>query len=209
MAAKYIRLNEDRFSSKEISSVVEVLERGGTIIYPTDTVYGLGCDISQPKAVEKVAKLKGIKPENAKFAILLNDFSDIATYTRPFSNDIFRAMKKTLPGAFTYIMEANTNIPKIFKNKKKEIGIRIPDNNIPRELVRMLGRPIVNTSIINNDDILEYLTDPEEIYEIYKDKVDIVIDGGYGNNIPSSIVSTVGNEIEIYREGLGDVSLLS
>ena len=204
MAAKHIRINPDNFQMKEFNPVVECLRDGGIIIYPTDTVYGLGCDITNKRAIERIAKLKGIKAEDAKFAMIFYDLSHLSDYTKPITNTTFRLMKKALPGAFTFILDANTNVPKIFnKSKKKEVGIRIPDNPIPREIVRLLGNPIVTTSVHDDDEILEYTTDPSMLYENFKDKVDIIVDGGYGNNIPSTIVDCTGDDPEIIRQGLG------
>ncbi len=206
MAAELIRINPDKPNPEEIQRVVNVLRDGGVIIYPTDTVYGLGCDITKKRAVERIAKLKHIPVEDAKFAMIFYDLSHLADYTKPLDNRLFRIMKKALPGAFTFILEANNNVPKVFnKHKKKEVGIRVPDNLIPREIVRMLGNPIVTTSIHDDDEIIDYTTDPYMIYENFKDQVDLVIDGGYGNNIPSTIVNCTDDEIEIIRQGLGEL----
>lgn len=206
MAAKYIRINPEHMNAKELKVVVECLQEGGVIIYPTDTVYGLGCDINNKKALEKIAQLKNIKLEDAKFAMIFHDLSHLADYTKPIPNSVFRLIKKSLPGAFTFILTANTKVPKIFnKSKKKEVGIRIPDHPVPTEIVRQLGSPIVTTSVIDDDEILEYTTDPTLIYENFKDKVDLVIDGGFGNNIASTIVDCTNNEAEIIRQGLGEL----
>lgn len=201
--AELYRINPDNPNLNDLSEIAKALQDGAIIIYPTDTVYGLGCDINRTKSVEKVARLKGKKPEKANLAMIFYDLSHISDYAKPLSNTTFRLLKKTLPGPFTYILEANNNIPKIFKHKKKEIGIRVPDNNIPRELVRMSGSPIVTTSIHDDDEIIEYTSDPAMIYENFRDKVDIIIDGGYGNNIPSTIVSAIDDDFEVIRQGLG------
>ena len=182
---------------------MDLLQEGGIIIYPTDTVYGLGCDITNSKAVEKVARFKGIKIEKANFSFICSDLSHLSDYTKPISNTIFKLMKKNLPGPFTFILEANNNVPKYFKGKKKTVGIRIPDNNIIREIVRELGNPILSTSIRDEDEILEYTTDPELIYEKYQDIADIVIDGGYGELVPSTVVDCTGTSVEIVRQGKG------
>lgn len=200
--AEYIRINPQNPNSKEIEKVVDCLENGGVIIYPTDTVYGLGCDVTKTRAVERVAALKGLKPKEAKLAIVVYDLSHLADYAR-VDTPIFKVMKKTLPGPFTFILNATGMVPKLFQNKKKTIGLRIPDNEIPREIVRQLGNPITTTSVVDDDEILEYTTDPEMIYENFKDKVDMVIDGGYGNNIPSTILDCTTGEIELVRQGLG------
>jgi len=203
MPAQRVRINPDNINASEIQRAVQVLQAGGLIIYPTDTVYGLGCDITQTRSVERLARLKGKKPEEANLAMIFHDLSHLSEYTRPIENRVFRLMKKALPGPFTFILEANTNVPKVFKHKKKEVGIRVPDNPIPREIVRVLGQPIVTTSIHDEDDIIEYTSDPSEIYDNFQDKVDLIIDGGYGNNIPSTIVDCTGDDFEVIREGLG------
>jgi tRNA threonylcarbamoyl adenosine modification protein (Sua5/YciO/YrdC/YwlC family) len=192
---------------REVRRIVEVLQNGGLIIYPTDTVYGLGCDITQSKAVEKVARIKGVKVEKANFSFICSDLSHLSDYTKPISNATFKIMKKNLPGPFTFILEANNNVPKYFKGKKKTVGIRVPDNNIIRDIVTELGNPILSTSIHDEDEILEYTTDPELIYEKYQELADIVIDGGYGELIPSTIVDCSKDEIEILREGKGVLEL--
>lgn len=204
METKYIRINPDSPNGNDIEKVVRCLENGGVIIYPTDTVYGLGCDATNGKALEKVARLKNIKLQDSKFAIVAFDLSNIATYAKVPTN-IFKVMKKTLPGPFTFILNATNNVPKLFKNKKKTIGLRIPDNMIPREIVRQLGNPLVTTSVVNDDEILEYTTDPNMLFENFKGKVDMVIDGGYGNNIPSTILDCTDDEVELIREGLGNL----
>jgi tRNA threonylcarbamoyl adenosine modification protein (Sua5/YciO/YrdC/YwlC family) len=192
----------DNPAPKQIRQVVDVLKAGGIIIFPTDTVYGLGCDIYHHKAIEKIAQLKGLDFNSAKFSFICYDLSSLAEYSKQVDTPIYKIMRKNLPGPFTFILHASGKVPKILKNKKKTIGIRIPDNNIIREIVNELGNPILTTSIRNNeDDILEYITDPELIYERYRDSVDIVIDGGYGKTEGSAIINCTGDEIEIIREG--------
>jgi tRNA threonylcarbamoyl adenosine modification protein (Sua5/YciO/YrdC/YwlC family) len=201
-----VRIYPDNPNEKELLKVVDILRDGGVIIYPTDTVYGLGCDIMNKKAVERVAKIKGLKPEKANLSIICYDLSHITDYAKHVDNRTFKMMKKGLPGPFTFILEAGNLIPKIFTSKKKTIGIRIPDHSIPRELVRLLGNPIVTTSIHDEDDIIEYSTDPELIHEKFEHVVDCVIDGGYGNQVASTIVDCSSGEPEVIREGLGNVS---
>jgi len=198
-----VKLFNENPNPRDIRKIVEVLQDGGIIIYPTDTVYGLGCDITNSKAVEKVARIKGIKVEKNNFSFICSDFSHLSLYTKPISNATFKLLKKNLPGAFTFILEASNNVPKYFKGKKKTVGIRIPDNNIIRDIVAELGNPILSTSVHDEDEILEYPTDPELIYEKYQDVVDIVIDGGPGELVPSTIVDCSGNEMVIVREGKG------
>jgi tRNA threonylcarbamoyl adenosine modification protein (Sua5/YciO/YrdC/YwlC family) len=197
-----VKLFNENPNLREILKIVEVLRKGGLIIYPTDTVYGLGCDITNAKAVEKVARIKGVKVEKNNFSFICSDLSHISDYTKPISSTVFKLMKKNLPGPFTFILEANNNLPKYFK-LKKTVGIRVPDNNIIREIVRELGNPILSTSVYDDDEIVEYTTDPELIHEKYQEIADIVIDGGYGELIPSTIVDCTSDEITIVREGKG------
>jgi tRNA threonylcarbamoyl adenosine modification protein (Sua5/YciO/YrdC/YwlC family) len=202
-----IRIYNENPNPKHIRQVVDLLEVGGIIIYPTDTVYAMGCDIQATKSIEKIARLKGLNPKNPDLSLIFHDMSQLSEYTVIRDNAIFKLLKKNLPGPFTFIVQANNQIPKMFKNKKKTVGIRIPDNNIARELVRELGRPIITTSIHDPDEVIEYTTDPELIYEKYQDITDIVIDGGFGRNEASTIVDCTGEEIEIVRQGLGVLEL--
>ncbi len=194
-------------SARSIQKVVDILNDGGLVIYPTDTVYGIGCDIFNIKAVEKVARIKGLKVKDANFSFICHDFSHLSDYTRPIHGSHFKLIRKNLPGPFTFILPANNNVPKLFKNKKKTVGIRIPDNNIILEIVRSLSHPILTTSIHDEDEVLEYTTDPELIHEKFKDMVDVVIDGGYGNNIPSTVVDCTDTEPVILRQGIGELKL--
>lgn len=203
-----IKLYEDNPNEKTIRQIVEKIKKGAVFIYPTDTVYGIGCDITNKKALEKVAKLKGIKLEKAHFSIICHDLSHLSDYIKQIDSPTFKLLKRTLPGAFTYILNANNTVPKIFNSKKKTIGIRVPDANIARDIVKELGNPIVSTSLKEDDDIIEYKTDPELIYEKYQNLVDFVIDGGYGDNIASTVVDLTNGEPEIIREGKGDINLL-
>lgn len=198
-----IRIHPANPDQRQILKVVEVLKKGGVIIYPTDTVYGLGCDIFNQKAVERVARIKGLRLEKTNFSFIFNDLSHLSDYTRQIDNTVFKLLKKYLPGPYTFILLASSKVPKIFKNKKKTVGIRIPDNLIPLEIVKELGHPILTTSIHDEDEILEYTTDPELIHEKYEALVDLVIDGGYGNNIPSTVIDCTEEEPEIIRPGIG------
>ena len=202
-----VRLYEENPNPREIRGIVDVLRNGGVIIYPTDTVYGLGCDITNQKAVEKIARWKGVKIEKSNFSFICSDFSHLSMYTKPISNDVFKLMKKNLPGPFTFILEANNNVPKYFKGKKKTVGIRIPDNNIIRDIVSELGNPILSSSIHDDDELLDYSVDPELIHEKFQDFADIVIDGGYGEVVPSTIVDCSGEEINILRKGKGKLEI--
>lgn len=198
-----LRINPEKPNYDEIAQVVKCLRDGGVVIYPTDTVYGIGCDINKQRAVERVCKIKGVDPEKANFSFICSDLSHLADFTKPISTTIYKVMRKALPGPFTFILEANNNVPKLFKSKKKTVGIRIPNNTICLEIVKQLGNPIMSTSVHDDDEIIEYTTDPELIHEKYKDIVDIVIAGGYGNNEASTIVDCSNGEFEIIRQGLG------
>jgi len=203
MPAEYIRLYQENPEPHKLDEVVKVLRDGGVIIYPTDTVYGIGCDFSNVKAVQRVCQIKNAKPSSLSF--ICYDLSEISEYTKHLSTPVFKVMKKALPGPFTFILEASSKVPKVLNAKKKTVGIRVPDNNIPRELVRRLGNPIITTSIRDEDEVIEYSTDPELIYEKYKNLVDVVIDGGYGGNMPSTVIDCSGDYFEVIREGLGDI----
>jgi tRNA threonylcarbamoyl adenosine modification protein (Sua5/YciO/YrdC/YwlC family) len=198
-----LKIHPSTPSIRSIQKVVDILRNGGLVIYPTDTVYGLGCDIFNTRAVEKVARIKGIKLKEADFSFICHDFSHLSDYTRPIGNSNFKLIRKNLPGPFTFILPASNNVPGLFKSRKKTVGIRIPDNSIILEIVRSLGQPILTTSIHDDDHVLEYTTDPELIHERFKDQVDVVIDGGYGNNIPSTVVDCTGDEPLIVRQGMG------
>jgi tRNA threonylcarbamoyl adenosine modification protein (Sua5/YciO/YrdC/YwlC family) len=196
-----IKLYNENPNIKDITKVVHILKDGGIIIYPTDTVYAMGCDALNVRAVEKICKIKGINPTKSNLSIICPDMSNISEYGK-VTNQIFKLMKRNLPGPFTFILNATNNLPKIYKNRK-EVGIRIPDNNIILTLVKELGNPILTTSVRDRDDILEYCTDPELIDEAYGDKVDAVIDGGYGGIEPSTIVDCTGETVLVSRQGKG------
>ena len=198
---------EDNPNEVAIKKVVEVLKNGGLIIYPTDTVYGLGCDITNARALEKVAKIKGIKLEKANLSFICFDLSHISDYVKQIDTATFKLLKRALPGPYTFILPGNNNLPKVFKNKKT-VGIRVPDNNIIRAIVKELGNPIISTSIHDEDEVLEYSTDPELIFEKWENQIELVIDGGYGDNVPSTIIDLSGNEPEVIREGKGDLDIL-
>ncbi len=189
---------------RELKQVVECLRDGGVIIYPTDTVYGMGCDIYKQKSIERIAQIKGIRSEKANFSIICQDLSHLSDFCKPLENRVYKVMRKTLPGPFTFILEANSNVPKIFKARKKTIGIRIPNNNIPLAIVSHLGNPIVNTSVHDEDQLIAYTTDPGLIHDKYKNLVDIVIDGGPGGMEPSTVLDCSGTDFEIIRQGAGN-----
>lgn len=198
-----IRIYPENPNPKHIRQVVDVLEAGGIVIYPTDTVYAMGCDIKAIKSIEKIARFKGLDPKKPSMSLIFHDMSQLSEYTVIRDNAVFKLLKRNLPGPFTFIVQANNQIPKLFKNKKKIVGIRIPDNSIVLELVRELGRPIITTSIHDPDEIIEYTTDPELIHEKYREFADIIIDGGYGKNEASTIVDCTLQEPVIVRQGLG------
>ena len=204
----FLKIYPENPNPREIRKVVDCLQNGGIIIYPTDTIYGIGCDIFKPKAVERITEILGGIKKKSAMTFICHDLSNLSDYTKPIANNIFKVMKRTLPGPFTFILEANNNVPKIVQSSKKTIGIRVPDNNIIREIVRELGHPILSTSVKDDDEVVEYTTDPELIYEKYGNLVDMVIDGGYGDNVPSTVVDCTSGEIVVVREGKGDVELL-
>ncbi|MFA7444475.1 MAG: L-threonylcarbamoyladenylate synthase [Flavobacteriaceae bacterium] len=205
--AKLIKIYPENPNEKEIDKVIKVLKDGGLIIYPTDTVYGLGCDITNSKALEKIAKIKGVKLEKANFSFVCSDLKNLSDYVRQIDTPTFKILKRALPGAYTFILPGNNNLPKEFK-KKTTVGIRVPDNNIALEIVRKLGNPIVSTSIYDEDEVLEYTTDPELIFEKWQNLVDIVIDGGYGDNQASTVIDLSDGEPVIIREGKGSLDIL-
>ncbi len=204
MAAQLIKIHPETPELRKILEVVDCLRNGGLVIYPTDTVYGLGCDIHQQRAVEKVCQIKGIKPQKINLSFICYDLSHISEYAT-VDTPIFKLMKKALPGPFTFILKASHQVPRILNSNKKTVGIRIPDHQIPRLIVKELDHPIITTSVKDDDEIIEYSTDPELIYEKYKHLVDIVIDGGYGNNVASTVIDCTHDELEIVREGIGDI----
>ncbi len=205
--AMLVKIYNDNPNPKSIDQAVEILRKGGVIIYPTDTVYGMGCDITNQKAIERVCAIRGLKPDKSNLSFICYDLTDISQYTKPFDTAVFRVLKKALPGPFTFIFNASSQVPKLLSSKKKTVGIRIPDNNIVRDIVKALGNPIVTTSIHDEDEIIEYSTDPELIYEKYQEKVDLVIDGGFGDNVASTVVDVTSGEFEVIREGKGDLDL--
>jgi tRNA threonylcarbamoyl adenosine modification protein (Sua5/YciO/YrdC/YwlC family) len=205
--AQFIKIYENNPNVVAIKKVVEVLKNGGLVIYPTDTVYGLGCDITNTKALERIAKIKGVKLEKANFSFICSDLSHISDYIKQIDTSTFKILKRALPGPYTFILPGNNNLPKEFK-KKTTVGIRVPDNAIALEIVRQLGNPIVSTSIHDEDEVLEYSTDPELIFEKWQNLVDLVIDGGYGDNIGSTIIDLSGFEPVVIREGKGSLDAI-
>jgi tRNA threonylcarbamoyl adenosine modification protein (Sua5/YciO/YrdC/YwlC family) len=205
--AQIIKIYPDKPSEAAIEKVVKVLRDGGLVIYPTDTVYGLGCDITNSRALEKIAKIKGVKLEKANFSFICHDLSNLSDYVKQIDTSTFKLLKRALPGPYTFILPGNNNLPKEFK-KKTTVGIRIPDNSIALEIVRKLGNPIVSTSIRDDDEVIEYTTDPELIFEKWQNLVDLVIDGGYGDNIGSTIIDLSGDEPIVIREGKGSLAIL-
>ena len=205
--AQFIKIYEDKPNEAAIAKVVKVLKDGGLVIYPTDTVYGLGCDITNSRALEKIAKIKGVKLEKANFSFICHDLSNLSDYVKQIDTSTFKILKRALPGPYTFILPGNNNLPREFK-KKTTVGIRIPNNSIALEIVRQLGNPIVSTSIRDEDEVIEYTTDPELIFEKWQNLVDMVIDGGYGDNVGSTIIDLSGDEPIVVREGKGDVDIM-
>lgn len=202
---QFIKLYEQNTNQREVDKIVRILEDGGIIIYPTDSVYAMGCNALNSKAVEQIYKYRGLQAQKAKLSIICSDLSNISHYAR-VDNNQFKILKKNLPGPFTFILEASSKLPKIYKSRKT-VGIRVPDNNIVQLIVKTLGSPLLTASIKDEDAIIEYTTDPELIFERYKNEVDLVVDGGYGNNNPTTVVDLTGDEPEITRQGIGELIL--
>jgi len=200
-----LHIHPDNPNPREIAIAVEALKNNGLIIYPTDTVYGLAWDINSPKAFDQIVRIKGKSALKENFSLICSDLSQVSQFTMHINNTVFKLLKRNLPGPFTFILNANNNVPRFYKTKKKTVGIRIPNNNIAIELVNRLGHPIMTTSLHDEDEILEYMTDPELIHDKYEHQVDFVIDGGYGNNEASTVVDCTGDEIEILRQGIGEL----
>jgi len=203
--AVYLNINSDNPDQRKMKQVIECLADGGLIVYPTDTIYGIGCDLYNQKAVQRLCQLKGIKPNKMNLSFICYDLSDISLYAKQMDNAVFKLMKKTLPGPYTFILESSTKVPKILNVKKKQVGIRVPDHQIPRQIVQQFGNPIINASIKDEDDVIAYTTDPSLIYDNYEKQVDIVIDGGYGGNTPSTVIDCTSTPFSVIREGAGDI----
>jgi tRNA threonylcarbamoyl adenosine modification protein (Sua5/YciO/YrdC/YwlC family) len=199
-----LKLYPDNPNHKEFRQIVNVLKDGGIIIYPTDTVYAIGCDINNIKAIQRIARIKGLNAEKANFSIICHSLSNLSEYAK-VDNFSFKVMKKNLPGAFTFILPASNNVPKLFKSKKKTVGIRVPNHYIPLRIVEELGNPIMTTSVHDPDEVIEYTTDPELINEKYGKDVDLIIDGGFGNNTASTIIDCTDGQFEIIRPGIGEL----
>ncbi|MBQ0735445.1 L-threonylcarbamoyladenylate synthase [Aquimarina celericrescens] len=205
--AEFIKLYNENPNPRGIQRVVDCLRNGGLIIYPTDTVYGLGCDITNTRALERIAQIKGVKLAKANFSFICKDLSNLSDYVKQIDNATFKLLKRALPGPYTFILPGNNNLPTVFK-KKKTVGIRVPNNNICQAIVDGLGNPIVSTSIYDEDEVIEYTTDPELILEKWDNLVDMVIDGGYGDNIPSTVIDLTGDEPVLIREGKGNIDII-
>ncbi len=204
--AEIIKIYEENPSEKEIKRVVKIIRNGGLVIYPTDTVYGLGCDIKNTSALEKVARIKGVKLEKANFSFICQDLSNLSEYVAQINAGTFKILKRNLPGPYTFILPGNNNLPSVFK-KKKTVGIRVPDNPIAQAIVAELGNPIISTSIKDEDEVIEYTTDPELIKEKWDKLVDVVIDGGFGGNVASTIIDLTSEEPLLIREGKGSTEI--
>ncbi|WP_438423831.1 L-threonylcarbamoyladenylate synthase [Aquimarina macrocephali] len=205
--AEFIKLYNENPNPREIQRVVNCLRNGGLVIYPTDTVYGLGCDITNNRALERIAQIKGVKLAKANFSFICKDLSNLSDYVKQIDNATFKLLKRTLPGPYTFILPGSNNLPTVFK-KRKTVGIRVPDNNICTAIVEELGNPIVSTSIYDEDEVIEYTTDPELILEKWDNLVDMVIDGGYGDNMPSTVIDLTSGEPILLREGKGSIDII-
>ncbi len=192
--------------SRKIKQVADVLKNGGIVVIPTDTIYAFAASLNNKKGLERLAKFKGVKLNKAQFSLICDGLSDIATYTKPIERNVFRALKNSLPGPFTFILNANNHVSKLFGTNKKEVGIRVPDHHITKAIVEQLGHPLVSTSVHDDDEIIEYTTDPEAIFSRYEDSVDLVIDSGYGKNQASTIVDCTTGELTILRQGIGELN---
>lgn len=207
MAAELLKIHPQNPELRKIEKAVGVLKKGGLIIYPTDTIYGIGCDLMHRKAVERLCHLLQIKPQKLNLSFICKDLSEISTYVRRMDTPVFKILKKNLPGPFTFILESSSQVPKILDVNKKTVGVRIPDHHVPRLIVEHLGNPLITSSIKNDDLIKEYTTDPEEIYDDFKHHVDVVIDSGIGGNVPSTIIDCTTPSLDIIRQGLGELQL--
>jgi tRNA threonylcarbamoyl adenosine modification protein (Sua5/YciO/YrdC/YwlC family) len=206
MSAELLKIHPQNPEGRKINHVVETLKRGGIIVYPTDTIYGIGCDLMNRKSIERLCQIMDIKPQKLNLSFICNDLSHISEYVRKIDTPVFKILKKALPGPYTFILESSSKVPKILNVNKKTVGIRIPHHNIPLAIVNILGNPLITSSIKDDDVIKEYTTDPDEIYEDFKNKVDLVIDGGPGGNIASTVIDCTGDEIILVRQGLGEVA---
>jgi tRNA threonylcarbamoyl adenosine modification protein (Sua5/YciO/YrdC/YwlC family) len=205
MTAELLKIHPENPEQRKISRVVEVLKNGGVIVYPTDTVYGIGCSLTHKKAIERLCRILEIKPHKLNLSFICHDLSNISEYVRRIDTPVFKLLKKSLPGPFTFILESSSKVPRILDVNKKTVGIRIPDHNVPRMIVEQLGNPLITSSIKDDDKIREYTTDPEDIYSDLHQVVDLVIDSGAGGNVPSTIVDCTGDDILITRQGLGNI----
>lgn len=204
--SQIIQIHPQNPQERNIKKVVDCLKKGGLIIYPTDTVYGIGCDLYNTKAIQRLCRIKGVDPKKMHLSFMCHDLSDLSLYAHQVNTPIFKIMKKALPGAFTFILKASNKVPKILSSKKKQVGIRVPNHQIPLTLVERLGNPILTSSVKSKDEILQYMTDPELIFDEYQHQVDMIIDGGIGENEPSTVISLLDDTVEIIRQGAGDTS---
>jgi tRNA threonylcarbamoyl adenosine modification protein (Sua5/YciO/YrdC/YwlC family) len=209
MTAELIKIHPVNPEGRKIARIVDILKSGGVIIYPTDTVYGIGCDLMNKKSIERLCQIIGVKPQKLDLSFICQDLSQVSNYVRRIDTPVFKILKKALPGPYTFILESSSKVPRILDVNKKTVGIRIPANLIPLALVQQLGNPIISSSIKDEDIVKEYTTDPEKIYDDFKHKVDVVIDGGTGGNVASSVIDCTGETLTIIRKGLGDVEWMT
>lgn len=205
MTAELIRIHPVNPEGRKIARVIDVLKKGGVIIYPTDTIYGIGCDLMNKKSIERLCQIVGVKPQKLDLSFICQDLSQVSDYVKRMDTPVFKVLKKALPGPYTFIFESSSRVPKILDVNKKTVGIRIPANLIALALVQQLGNPIISSSIKDEDIVREYTTDPEKIYDDFRNKVDVVIDGGTGGNVASSVIDCTGDTLSVIRKGLGDV----
>lgn len=201
----YLEIHPENPEPRKIAQAVEIIKKGGVVIFPTDTIYALGCDLGNSKAIERVCRILGKKPERANLSLICADLSDLSSYSAPINSTVFKLMKHCLPGPYTFILKSSRLVPKLFQTNKKTVGIRVPDNAIVHALLEQLGHPLVSASVHAEDEIIDYLTDPTEIYEQFENQIDLMIDGGAGDNQPSTIIDCVDGEPLLVREGKGEV----
>jgi tRNA threonylcarbamoyl adenosine modification protein (Sua5/YciO/YrdC/YwlC family) len=204
-----ISIHPQNPDARKVAQVVDVLSKGGVVIIPTDTIYALACDLYQYKAFEQICRMKDVRPDKANFSLLCNDLSNISQFTKPFDRAVYKLLNRALPGPYTFILDASSEVPSVFRSRRKTVGLRIPDNKIVLDIIEKLGHPLVATSIHDIDEIREYPTDPDEIFDIYGNQVEMVVDGGAGKLIASTVIDCTGNTPEVTREGAGDINILN
>ena len=204
MGAEFLEINPNNLDDRKLRRIVDCMKSGGVIIFPTDTIYGIGCQMTQARAVEKICRIKGIDPVKSSLSIICKDISQVSEFVRGLDTPVFKSLKRNLPGPYTLIFRTSNHLPKKLNNRKKTIGIRIPDHPLPLKLVELMGVPMFTSSVKDEDEVIEYTTDPQHIFEKFHNEVDLIIDAGPGKNIPSTVVDITSGEFELVREGLGN-----